>query len=90
MRTYKTIKLLKEINVPELIICDVCKKQIEHNDYIETQEMTTIHFTGGYGSVFGDGAEIELDICQSCLKEKLGEYLRIEGESRPTEPQHAV
>jgi len=90
MRTYKTVKLLKEIEIPELIICDVCKKKIEHNDYIETQEMTSIRFIGGYGSAFGDGAEVELDICQSCFMEKLGKYVRVDGEPILTETPNAV
>lgn len=34
---------------------------------------------GGYGSVFGDGDTLVLDMCQHCLKQKLGEFVRIEG-----------
>jgi hypothetical protein len=60
-------------------ICDVCGKEFNFEDDIfETQEMVHINFTGGYGSIFGDGDTMRLDICQHCLKEKLGNYLRLE------------
>jgi len=32
--------------------------------------------TGGYHSVFGDGMEIEIDLCQQCLKDLLGKWVR--------------
>ena len=78
MIKYKTIKMLKEINTPDSIVCDVCKKEFPYtNSEMETQEFTMIHYRGGYGSIFGDGNEVELHMCQNCLKEKLGEYVRI-------------
>jgi antitoxin CcdA len=56
--------------------CDVCGRRATTTDTFEYQEFTTIGVHGGYGSVFGDGVELECDICQRCLKEKLGEYFR--------------
>jgi len=53
--------------------CSVCKK--EYTDIMELQEFSTIEFEGGYASVFGDGAVGRLDICQHCLKERLGEFV---------------
>lgn len=67
-------------------VCDICGLRAEYNDEdfdqgtIEFQEFVSIRFTGGYGSVFGDLDEIELDICQHCLKDKLGKYIRVNGE----------
>jgi len=55
--------------------CDKCGRKAESNDIIEYQEFKTIFIDGGYGSVFGDGAEIECDLCQHCLKELLGKYM---------------
>lgn len=55
------------------IVCSVCKKEI--TDIMEAQEAVSIQISGGYSSVFGDGAEGRLDICQHCLKEKLGEFI---------------
>lgn len=40
-------------------------------------EKLSLSFTGGYTSVFGDGAEISIDLCQQCLKDVLGPWLRI-------------
>ena len=54
--------------------CDVCQKEFKGSD---AQEMIHIDTVGGYMSIFGDGSKIELDICQHCLKEKLGKYIRV-------------
>jgi len=73
-------KVIEEIEKTVSITCDICNKiyidSIENNDILEIQEFTHINFTGGYGSIFGDGDEIKLDICQHCLKEKLGQYIK--------------
>ena len=58
--------------------CDCCgKKVLEAEDPVEAQEAHHINFTGGYGSVFGDGAQIQADICQACLKTLIGNFARI-------------
>lgn len=61
------------------ITCDICKKTFDASPYgkdiFEVQEFIHIRAAGGYGSVFGDGEKISCDICQHCLKEKLGEYI---------------
>jgi len=70
-----------EEEIPVSITCDVCKKEYfydEPNSCMETQEFHVIRLTGGYGSVFGDGSFVKGDICQHCLKEKLGEFLILE------------
>jgi hypothetical protein len=41
----------------------------------ETQEMLVWQNMCGYGSVFGDGAHIQLILCQSCVKDLLGKYI---------------
>ena len=58
--------------------CDKCKKIIVATDHMEYQEMHHIHFTGGYGSIFGDESRVECDLCQSCLQEMIGKFARIE------------
>ena len=61
--------------------CDCCKKAIQvggkDDDWIERQEMLHWRMRGGYGSVFGDGAYISLDLCQACTKNLLGAYVRV-------------
>jgi len=62
----------------DAVKCDVCCAK--YHDKLEDKEfgeMILIKFKGGYGSVFGDGATVEIDICQKCFKEKLGEWIRV-------------
>ena len=59
-------------------ICDKCGRITDRDDPFEFQEYHHVRFEGGYGSVFGDESLVEGDFCQHCLKELLGDYLRIE------------
>jgi hypothetical protein len=58
--------------------CDRCQRRMtpEDGDF-EWQERLSIAFQGGYGSVFGDGKKVRLDLCQQCVSETLGTWLRI-------------
>ena len=58
------------------ISCDRCG-QTWTTDAIREAEFTSIDFIGGYDSVFGDGSQVELDLCQQCLKQTLGQWLRV-------------
>lgn len=69
-----THKVPREVEEVTSIICDYCKKDIIN---LELQEAININFVGGYASIFGDGARVEVDLCQDCLKKLLGPYLRI-------------
>ncbi|MFH1685049.1 MAG: hypothetical protein ABH983_01970 [Candidatus Micrarchaeota archaeon] len=61
-------------------VCDVCGKEYDPNkDIIEVQEFYHIKFTGGYGSLFGDGSRVECDICQSCLWKMIAPVYRTVG-----------
>ena len=84
MRTYKKESI--ETERLQSITCDVCKKIFDaKRGWLEIQEFHSIHFEGGYDSVFGDSNTVQCDICQHCLKNLLGSYLRIgtdEEESR--------
>lgn len=78
MIEYKMVEAEKESKIQ----CDVCKKTYDYygdiNDSFETDEFLKIDFTGGYGSVFGDGTRVRAEICQHCLRKLLGKYLRLE------------
>jgi len=63
------------------VVCDVCQKEYDADDFVEMQEFHHIDFVGGYGSVFEDMSRYNCDICQHCLKEKLGPYIRKVGET---------
>ena len=74
-----TIKKVDTLAV-EAVVCDRCKKRYHNHDsdcHDEIQEFVHINAVGGYGSVFGDGHHIQCELCQTCVKELLGPYLRI-------------
>jgi hypothetical protein len=59
--------------------CDECHKHMTLDDpEFELKERLSVAFRGGCGSIFGDGSEVRLDLCQQCVKETLGAWLRIE------------
>ena len=56
--------------------CDRCERVAEA-DEVEFQEFTSIDHTAGYGSIFGDGMRVQIDLCQHCLKQALGQWLKV-------------
>lgn len=56
--------------------CSICERDLLE-DQLEGQEVFEFNQSCGYGSVFGDGAEVYIDLCQHCFKEHLGEYCTI-------------
>lgn len=77
------IELVRETVTTErtvAYVCDCCKTEIDRTDWAESQEMLHWRMTGGYGSVFGDGAHISLDLCQECTKKLLGAYIQMKEE----------
>ena len=75
----KTITTSEQVIKDDIlsIICDVCKAEYPIKDFAETQEFLNVELRGGFGSVFGDGSLIECNVCQHCLKNLLGAYLRV-------------
>lgn len=73
MRHYKTVAVEEEQLTH--IECDACGRKISTDDFIELQEMCHINFIGGYGSIFGDNVEVDLDICQYCLKNRFEDII---------------
>ena len=62
-------------DIIESIVCDVCKKK--YDDEWEIQEFIYIQHCGGYNSIFGDGSDIEIEVCQHCFKKMFEENYRI-------------
>ncbi len=73
------MKKFEEIKAQSLValICDCCGREsiVDGNDF-EASEFISLDFIGGYQSVFGDQTHVSIDICQYCLKEKLGTWLK--------------
>lgn len=65
-----------EESMPLACICDRCSRSITPDDCSEWEEKQLIRFTGGYGSVFGDGTQVECDLCQSCVEALIGAFCR--------------
>ncbi len=70
----------------ETLTCDRCNRLLQKNECDgEWDEHLAIAFQGGYFSVFGDGALVECCLCQHCVKDLLGPFLRIR-KNDPLEP----
>ncbi len=67
----------KLTDVIKSITCDRCAKEVD-SENMEFQEFSSVAYRGGYASIFGDGNNISIDLCQECLKEVVGAWLRIE------------
>jgi len=75
MKKYKEEYIKREFL--DSIVCDICQTEYNYEqDELELQEFISINFTGGYGSIFGDGMNVKLDICQHCLYMLIGGYIK--------------
>jgi hypothetical protein len=72
MRTYRnrTVSELDEVS------CDRCQRQDEATG-MEGQEFLSWSMSCGFASVFGDLNHVDLDLCQHCVKELLGQWVRV-------------
>lgn len=62
------------------LTCDACGTTYDCEDeFLETQEFLHVEFNAGYGSVFGDTNVVAADVCQHCVKKRLGDALRVVG-----------
>lgn len=57
--------------------CNRCGQFYPADDFVEMQERLSWVNACGFGSVFGDGNRVELELCQSCVQAVLGEYLTV-------------
>jgi len=58
------------------IRCDRCGLLSELGE-AEFQEYVSIDLKVGYASIFGDGNDVQVDLCQHCLRTTLGRWLRV-------------
>lgn len=74
MRLFKDERLITKVLTG--IECDCCHEVF--TDELDLQEMLNWSGRGGFRSVFGDGASLSLDLCQHCLKKRLGDVIRVD------------
>lgn len=81
----ETDRITVEAEYPTSYICDVCKKEYplkeDGSHSYEWGEFVHLSFIVGFMSVFGDGNQVDIDICQYCLHDLIKPYARI------TEPE---
>ncbi len=56
--------------------CDRCQRRMTPKDG-EWHERLAFDHSCGFDSVFGDRSTISLDLCQHCVREALGQWLRV-------------
>jgi hypothetical protein len=72
------IKDVRPESFVKQIRCDRCGRLAEAGDAeLEFQEFVSIDLNAGYASIFGDGNHVQVDLCQHCLKDVLGRWLRV-------------
>ncbi|CAD6563128.1 hypothetical protein ACFQ3P_41890 [Paraburkholderia sabiae] len=57
-------------------VCDRCGRRMHHTDP-EHAEKQSLAWRTGMHSIFGDGRNIRVDLCQHCLRRVLGLWLQI-------------
>ena len=79
------LQTVEQVVVTE-IVCDRCERAFEAEDVFELQEFVHVRIEGGFTSIFGDGAQLTCDLCQRCVREVLGPFLKPPA-PLPGEPQ---
>lgn len=57
--------------------CDRCGVEARPDEGTGFGNMESLEFSTGWGSAFGDGNEVAVDLCHACLKETLGPWMRV-------------
>lgn len=57
--------------------CDRCGAQAQYDTGDGFNNFLQLEFDASWGSAIGDGTHVELDMCHVCLKETLGQWLRL-------------
>ena len=58
--------------------CDRCGREAVKDALgCEFHKSTSVEYRAGYASIFGDQNQVEIDLCQHCVKEVLGQWLRV-------------
>jgi hypothetical protein len=73
MKTFKTVTMQKITT----LVCDGCDIEASVDSDYEFQEFISISNQCGYGSIHGDGKQIDIDLCQQCFADMCGDMLRV-------------
>jgi len=65
---------LREVDIYKSKVCDMCGMEASVDDEFEAQEFVKIYQSCGYASIFGDGNEFSIDLCQHCLKKIIDHF----------------
>jgi hypothetical protein len=75
------IKDVRPQSFVKQIRCDRCERLSELGE-TEFEEFVSVDHKAGCASVFGDGNQVQIDLCQHCVKELLGQWLRVAGDEK--------
>lgn len=70
------LKGIAVASVVDQIGCDRCGKEV-HRTEPGFAQMSSIGFNAGRDSIFGYESRVEIDLCETCLRETLGAWLRV-------------
>ena len=73
MKTFKTVTMQKVTT----LVCDGCGLDTNADGDYDFQEFISINHDCGYGSIHGDGNQIDIDLCQQCFADMCGDTLRV-------------
>jgi hypothetical protein len=76
MKTFETVTTQKIT----ALVCDGCGLQVNAGDYA-FHEFISVNQRCGYGSIHGDGKQINTDLCQQCFSDMCGDALRVTEET---------
>ncbi|MFM0439432.1 hypothetical protein PQQ84_23440 [Paraburkholderia strydomiana] len=69
-------RLVREVSA---CTCDRCGRRMTPDDPdSEWHERLSVEYRGGLHSIFGDGQAIRIDLCQHCVRDTLGPWLKVE------------
>ena len=69
-------EMFKTVSVVHQIRCDRYGEEAEFSEF-GLDQMTSIGFDTGYGSIFGDGNRVDMDLCETCVRDTLGSWLQV-------------
>jgi hypothetical protein len=73
MKTFKTVTTQKVTT----LVCDGCGLEANADGDYEFHEFISINHDCGYGSIHGNGNQIDIDLCQQCFADMCGDVLTV-------------